>query len=124
MNADNVKPYGKLVHEAAKAGGVDKFCDAIEQNGYFKGACDKQGELIPYLIAISILAVTEGSVIGYHFIKSKLEQRAYKKANLEKESQQARDNLTDIFKKNVTEGDLDEEFEIVDKYKADQDVIS
>lgn len=124
MNADNVKPYGKLVHEAAEAGGVDKFCDAIEQNGYLKGASDKQDELIPYLIAMGILAVTEGAVIGYNFIKDKLEQRAYKKANLEIEAQQARNNLTNIVEKNITEGDLDEEQEITDKHTADQDDIS
>lgn len=124
MNADNVKPYGKLVHDAAKAGGVDKFCDTIEQIGYLKGASDKQDELMPYLIATGILAITEGVIICYYFIKDKLEQRAYKKANLEKKAQQARDNLADIFIKNVKEGDLHEEQKIIDEYTGEQDDIS
>ena len=124
MNADNVKPYGKLVHEVAKAGGIDKFCDAIEQNGYFKGANDKQDELIPYLVVMGIVAVAEGAVIGYRFIKDKINQRSIKKVSLDNEAQQARETLTDLFENNIEEGESDEEQEIVDKYKADQNDIS
>lgn len=124
MNADNVKPYGQLVHEAAKAGGVEKFCDAIEQNGYFKGASDKKDELIPYMIAMGIAAITEGAVIGYHFIKDKLKQRALKKANLEKESQLAKEQLNKILQDYEKEDNLNEKREIINTPTSEQDDIS
>jgi len=124
MNAENVKPYGKLVHDAAIAGGVDKFCESIEQNGYFKGSCDKEGELIPYLITMGIIAIAEGIFIGFRFVKDKKEQRTIKKLILETKAQQARNSLTNIMEKNVEEGDKDEEQDIVNEYTNVQDDIS
>lgn len=109
MNADNVKPYGKLVHEAAEAGGVDAFCDAIENNGYLKGVSDKEDELIPYLIAVSIIALGEGAILCYKGIKSLINRKSDKKANAEKEAEKAREELENIINSEAQEGDLDDE---------------
>lgn len=124
MNADNVKPYGKLVHEAAEAGGVDKYCDAIEQKGYLNGAHDKENELGPIIVIFGLISIVEGAIIGGHIIKEKITQRVFKKAYIEMEAQKARDNLTDIYDKIIEEGDLDEEQKIIDEYTGEQDDIS
>lgn len=109
MNADNVKPYGKLVHEAAEAGGVDAFCDAIENNGYLKGASDKEDELIPYLITMGIIAVGETAILCYKGIKSLINRKSDKKASAELEAEKAREELETIINAETKEGDLDNE---------------
>lgn len=109
MNPDNVKPYGKLVHKAAEAGGVDEFCNAIERNGYLQGASDKEAEMIIYLIAIGAIAIGEGVALGHKTIKAKLEQRAVRKATAEARAIKAKEELENSMHSKAEEGDIDDE---------------
>lgn len=103
MNANNVIPYGKLAHEVAQQGGVDAYKSAqkalletVKEKSFQDGIAAGKHDLLPCLIATSIIAVSSSAYIGYSFVKHKINEKKQAKAQLSKEAEEAEQILTEI----------------------------
>ena len=102
MNAENVIPYGKFVHEVAQQGGVDAYkaaqkvlLNTVKENSYQDGVSAGKQELLPWLIGTSMMAAGTAACCGYFFIKDKIDKKKLAKAQLAKDAEEAESILTE-----------------------------
>lgn len=120
MNAENVVPYGKFIHEVAtEHGSVNAYKEAqkalletVKKNSFKDGVSAGQKELIPWLIGTAVAAVGLAGYEGYKFIKKKMASNKAAKSQLEEDAKKAEeilietpmdDELVDEIKKENTE---------------------
>ena len=114
MNANNVIPYGALVHEAASAGGVEAYkaaqqqlIDTVKRNSFNEGVEEERNQLLPWLLISSAVAVGLGIKQFAPIVKEKFDNYREKREKLRKEAITAEKMLVDNYE--VTQENVQEE---------------
>lgn len=97
MNAENVIPYGKFIHDIAmEYGSVDAFKESqrtllntVKKNSFENGYSAGQKELLPWLIGTGMVACGLAGYEGYKFIKTKIVAKKTAKAQLGEDAKKA-----------------------------------
>ena len=102
MNANNVIPYGELIHEVAQQGGVDAYKSAqeallntVKEKSFQDGVSAGKQELFPWLIGMGLVAISSLAYNGYKFIQEKIDKKKQAKEQLAKDAEEAERLLTE-----------------------------
>lgn len=114
MNANNVTPYGALVHEAASAGGVEAYkaaqqqlIDTVKRNSFNEGVEAGRNQLLPWLLISGAVAVGLGIKQFVPVVKEKFDSYREKREELRKDAITAERILLDNYE--VTQENIQEE---------------
>lgn len=114
MNANNVTPYGALVHEAASVGGVEAYkaaqqqlIDAVKRNSFNEGVEAGRNQLLPWLLISGVTAVGLGVKQFAPVVKKKFDSYREEREKLRKEAITAEKILVNNYE--VTQDSIQEE---------------